>query len=57
MKTTEELRKAHGTPREFADAVWRAVGEISIAEASAAIAKYQREYDEAVDQELKRNAS
>lgn len=55
-KTTEELRRAHGTPQEFKQAVWAAIGEISVAEAVEAIRKYQSEWDEAVYQEEKRRA-
>ncbi len=47
MKTQKELEADHGTPAEFAKAVWRAVGEISIAEAQADIVKYEREWCEA----------
>lgn len=38
------LKKKHGTPKEFADAVFNCVGEISIAEARAAIDKYNAEW-------------
>ena len=42
------LQKKHGTPAEFAQAVYRCVpGDISMDEAKAAIAKYQREWDAA----------
>jgi hypothetical protein len=47
MSETETLRLAHGTPAEFARAVWAAIGEISVAEAQAAIAKYEQEWREA----------
>ncbi len=48
MSSTKELREKHGTPREFATAVWRAVPwDISAAEAAAAIAKYEQEWREA----------
>ena len=43
----EELAAKHGTPKEFAAAVWRALGEISIDEALAAIAKYEQEWADA----------
>jgi hypothetical protein len=42
-----QLEAAHGTPAEFAKAVWRALGEISVFEAQAAIEKYEREWFEA----------
>ena len=45
--TREELRRNHGTPAEFANAVWNAVGEISVAEARSAIEGYEREWLEA----------
>jgi len=41
------LKKKRGTPKEFADAVFNAVGEISIAEARTAIDKYNAEWFEA----------
>jgi hypothetical protein len=48
MKTQEELRQAHGTPVEFAQAVFKAVGgEISIDEAEAAIDEYREEWRKA----------
>ena len=47
MSKTEALRLAHGTPAEFSRAVWAALGEISVAEAAAAIAKYEQEWREA----------
>lgn len=43
-RSREEMRRRHGTPEEFAEAVRRAVGEISLDEASAAIARYEAEY-------------
>lgn len=48
IPSQSDLRRAHGTPKEFAAAVYRAVGEISLDEAEAAISKYQREWDEAM---------
>lgn len=44
------LAAKHGTPAEFAKAVDRTVGEISIDEARAAIEKYNREWEEAAGQ-------
>lgn len=41
------LKQAHGTPDAFANAVWRAVGEISVDEANAAINKYRAEWEAA----------
>ena len=42
------LRRKHGTPAEFAEAAYRGVpGDISMAEARAAVAEYQKEWDEA----------
>jgi hypothetical protein len=42
------LAKKHGTPAEFAQACYACVpGDISIDEASAAVAKYNREWAEA----------
>lgn len=51
MRTKEQLRAAHGTPREFSDAVWRACDELwcTTSEAQAAIAKYSAEYTAAPD--------
>jgi hypothetical protein len=34
----------HGTPREFSQAVWNAIGEISVDEARTAIEAYEREW-------------
>lgn len=42
--TREELRRNHGTPAEFAKAVWNAVGEISVMEAQAGILRYECEW-------------
>ena len=48
MKTTEEMRLAHGTPAEFAKAVLSAVPWfISVDEAEEAIAKYEQEWRDA----------
>lgn len=47
MKTQQQMQADHGTPAEFAKAVWNALGEISVAEAQAAIEKYEREWHEA----------
>ncbi len=54
MSKLQELYKKHGTPAEFARAVYSAIGEISVAEAEAAIAKYEKEWDEAeaIDREV-----
>ncbi|MFK3845326.1 hypothetical protein [Stenotrophomonas sp. NPDC078853] len=41
------LKAAHGDPEAFANAVWRAVGEISVDEANAAINKYRAEWEAA----------
>lgn len=43
----KQLKAAHGTPDEFAEAVMRAVPEISLDEAATAISKYQFEWDAA----------
>ena len=40
----EELRRNHGTPEEFEDAVLKAMGEISMAEAREAIRAYRLEW-------------
>lgn len=43
--TTRALKRAaHGTPREFERAVFNALGEISYAEANAAVERYNEEY-------------
>ena len=40
-----KLAKKHGTPAEFAQAVYKCVpGDISMDEAQAAVAKYNREW-------------
>ncbi len=39
----DRLVKAHGTYREFEDAVWNTLGETSIAECQEACAKYREE--------------
>ncbi|WP_223880363.1 hypothetical protein [Stenotrophomonas sp. Br8] len=41
------LKQAHGTPEAFANAVLRAVGEISVDEAHTAINKYRAEWEAA----------
>jgi hypothetical protein len=41
------LVKKHGTPAEFALAVYACVGEISMGEAADAVGKYSREFAEA----------
>lgn len=47
-KAQKALAKKHGTPAEFAAAVYRAVpSEISMDEAAAAVSKYNREWAEA----------
>jgi hypothetical protein len=50
MTTRETLRRRHGTPKEFAAAVYAALGEISVDEANIAIRKYQDEWDNAITQ-------
>lgn len=48
MSEIEALQKAHGSPAEFAAAVWCAVPWfISVDEAEEAIAKYEQEWREA----------
>lgn len=42
------LRRMHGTPREFARAAVMTIGEISVDEAKAAIAKYRKRWDAVV---------
>lgn len=43
-----KLAKKHGTPAEFAQAVYKCVpGDISMDEARAAVEKYNREWDAA----------
>ena len=43
--TTRALKRAaHGTPSEFERAVFNALGEISYAEANAAVERYNEEY-------------
>lgn len=43
-----KLKEAHGTPMEYAAAVWRAVPAfISVAEAQAAVEKYFAEWEAA----------
>lgn len=39
-----EMRVTHGAPEQFNEAVFRAIGEISVKEADAAVAKYAREW-------------
>jgi hypothetical protein len=51
MTRYEELVAKHGTLQEFTEAVWRAVGEISVAEAQAAIEAYRIELAEAQAQD------
>ena len=47
-KKQRRLAKKHGTPSEFASAVWQCVpGDISTDEAQAAISKYLKEWDDA----------
>lgn len=51
------LMKKHGTPAEFAVAVYKCVpGDISMDEARAAIEKYNREWEEA-SKPLRRRSS
>lgn len=51
MKTKKQLRAAHGTPDEFAQACLRAANDLFITddEARAATAKYRAEYEAAPD--------
>ena len=42
-----EMKKHHGTPPEFEEAVWNALGEISVSEATRAVMKYRAEWAEA----------
>ena len=43
--TQDEMRSRHGTPSEFRDAVYRAIGEfVSWDEAQAAVRQYERDY-------------
>jgi len=42
-----KLKELHGTPAEFEAAVMRALGEISVAEANDAIARYDYEWKQA----------
>ena len=46
-RSRETMRLRHGTPEAFANNVEAAIGEISIAEARAAIERYRREYADA----------
>ena len=52
--TKEELRKKHGTPKEFADAIWAAWADlfITMEEAKAAIHKYHNEWDNAEEKPI-----
>lgn len=47
--TKEELRKKHGTPKEFKDAIWEAYADLFITklEALNAIIKYEKEWESA----------
>jgi 3-methyladenine DNA glycosylase/8-oxoguanine DNA glycosylase len=46
--TRAEIAAKHGTPAEFEEAVWRAVGQfISVAEAQEAIERFKRDWEEA----------
>lgn len=49
--TKEELRKKHGTPKEFEDAIWRACNDLFITDSEAidAIKKYEKEWESAKD--------
>lgn len=47
VPSRRELSLNHGTPTEFAKAVWNALGEISVAEAQEAINRYEHEWREA----------
>ncbi len=42
-----ELQAKHGSPRAFAEAVVKAIGEFSVDEANAAIRKYRKEWEAA----------
>lgn len=46
-KSRREMRTRHGTPEEFAAAVSKAIGEISVDEALLAIQRYRLEYADA----------
>ena len=52
--TKEDLRKKHGTPKEFADAIWAAWADlfITMEEAKAAIHKYHNEWDNAEEKPI-----
>ena len=51
VKTKTELRHAHGTPVQFAKAIWKAHADLFITttEAQIAINHYKVEYDNAPD--------
>lgn len=41
----KELQTRHGTPKQFAEACIKAIGDISPAEAQAAVARYLNEWN------------
>ena len=43
-RTREEMTKAHGTPAEFREACYNALGDISIFEARESAEKYERDW-------------
>ncbi len=47
MNKRDTLEAAHGTYREFEDAVWNTLGETSVAECRAACEAYKRDLAEA----------
>ena len=51
--TRGELLKNHGRPIDFANAVWNALGEISVDEARIAISRYEAEWRSAPETEVK----
>lgn len=53
MKHRETIEAAHGTYREFEDAVWNTLGETSVRECQEACDKYRRELAEATELDLK----
>lgn len=44
-QSQRKLIEKHGTPTEFAIAVWSMIGEISVDEAQAAVRKYDEEFN------------
>ena len=49
-KTRADMERHHGTPAEFAGAVWNALGIISWTEAEDAIDRYNSEWAAAPEQ-------